>query len=92
MTEHFLVVAYDTPSDQRRLRLVKVLAGYGVRVNYSVFECHLTTAAIRELREKLAAIVRSEDSVLFYGLCRHCEAKRDSLGKHRKRDDDPIFL
>jgi CRISPR-associated protein Cas2 len=88
-TEHFLVVAYDIVSDRRRARLVKVLSGYGVRVNYSVFECRLRAAAIRELKGKIAKIVTRDDSVLFYELCRHCETKVDSQGWREVPSGDP---
>ena len=38
----FWVIAYDIADDCRRSRIVKHIEKYGIRVNYSVFECMLT--------------------------------------------------
>ena len=89
--EVFLVVAYDIVSDRRRNRLFKVLKGYGVRANYSVFECRLRKRTISDLKNKVCSIInKKEDSVLFYELCRSCVAKKDSFGykgsKDKRRD------
>jgi CRISPR-associated protein Cas2 len=39
---YFVVVSYDITDDKRRVRMAKTLLGYGQRVQYSVFEAHLT--------------------------------------------------
>ena len=44
-------VAYDVSSDRERLRVEKLLLGYGFRVQKSVFECKLNKGA----RERLVA-------------------------------------
>ncbi len=36
------VVSYDIGSDKLRNKVAKVLLGYGNRVQYSVFECHIS--------------------------------------------------
>ena len=38
---HLIVVSYDIPDDRRRLRLANTLKDFGIRVQYSVFECRL---------------------------------------------------
>jgi CRISPR-associated protein Cas2 len=38
------VVTYDISIDKRRTKLSDLLEGYGVRVNYSVFEVELSEA------------------------------------------------
>jgi CRISPR-associated protein Cas2 len=80
--KQFLVVAYDIVSDRRRARLVKLLRGYGRRVNYSVFECSLKVRDIQPLKEKIAVLINpGEDSVLYYQLCRSCEEQRQVIGQ-----------
>lgn len=37
----FVVVSYDIKNDKRRRKVMKLMEGYGERVQYSVFECHL---------------------------------------------------
>lgn len=68
----FYVVTYDIPCDKRRKRVSDLLAGYGQRVQYSVFECVLTHSKYDELRHRLQKRVNlSEDSVRFYPLSAH---------------------
>lgn len=64
------VVAYDIADDQRRTRVASELENFGTRVQYSVFECHLMAAQVRELQQRLEAIiVWGEDRVRYYPLC-----------------------
>lgn len=66
------VVAYDIPCDKRRKKVSDLLEGYGQRVQYSVFECQLTQAEFKELRQRLNKIVNfGEDSLRFYPLSQH---------------------
>lgn len=65
-TQQFLVVSYDIVSDRRRRKVMKALEGFGVRVQYSVFECLLTSAQITDLQRKLKKLIEKDDSVRFY--------------------------
>lgn len=77
----FYVVAYDIRDDKRRKQVSDVLEGYGKRVQYSVFECVLTSAKFDELRSKLGKKIKlSEDSVRFYPLSRHTLKQVEILG------------
>lgn len=58
MTQRFLI-CYDIPDNARRLAVSRLLSGYGVRVQWSMFECCLTS---RELRQALAALTRLVDA------------------------------
>ena len=60
------VVAYDIPCDKRRKKISDLLEGYGQRVQYSVFECVLTTSQYNELYKRLQKKVKlSEDKMRF---------------------------
>lgn len=66
------VVTYDIPSDKRRKKVSDLLEGYGHRVQYSVFECVLTSEKYSELRRRLKKRVKpGEDCVRFYPLSGH---------------------
>ena len=41
-----VVVAYDIAYNKRRNKIAKCLEGYGIRVNYSVFECVLKPGSL----------------------------------------------
>lgn len=69
----FCVVAYDVADDKRRYRVVKVVEKYGVRINFSVFECMFTERQFEKVQEKIAGIIRSrEDTVVYYPICVNC--------------------
>jgi len=82
-----LVVTYDidtsTPRGERRLaRVAKVCEGYGVRVQYSVFECRLSEVEALHLGHKLEDVIDpAVDSVRFYHIPGSFEDLRTSIGK-----------
>jgi CRISPR-associated protein Cas2 len=77
----FYVVAYDIPDDKRRKKVADLLEGYGKRVQYSVFECLLSSDKYDELRKRLKKTVKlSEDSVRFYPLSRHTLGQVETWG------------
>lgn len=71
--ELMTVIAYDVADDRRRARLAAVLEDYGVRVQYSVFECLLDDRRLQELRRVAAAILEpAADRIAYYRLCPRC--------------------
>ncbi|WP_343405873.1 CRISPR-associated endonuclease Cas2 [Caldilinea sp.] len=77
----WLVVSYDIPNDKRRTKVMKTLAGFGQRVQYSVFECELRSADVEKLRSALQRLIDDkQDDVRIYGFCDACAAKVEMLG------------
>jgi CRISPR-associated protein Cas2 len=75
------VIAYDIPCDKRRKKVADLLEGYGQRVQYSVFECQLTTEKYEDLRRRLRKKLNlTEDSLRFYPLSRHTLSQVESWG------------
>ena len=69
----FYVISYDIPDDRRRAQLAKTLKGFGARVQYSVFEAHLTGTQFDQMKRAVANIIDSdEDSIRYYALCSAC--------------------
>ena len=67
------VISYDIPDNPRRNRLAKVLKGFGTRVQYSVFEAHLTRSQFEQMKQAVSGIIDTDaDSVRYYALCRAC--------------------
>lgn len=63
----FCVIAYDTPSDKRRARFVKILEDYGDRVQYSVFEAVLDQKLLDRMGTRLEKVLDpAEDSIRIY--------------------------
>ena len=95
-----VVVSYDVCTDthegRRRLRkLAKVCESYGVRVQYSIFECQVDPAALVNLKNKILKIIsEEEDSVRFYNLGSNWQRKISQMGikKHFDVVDDTLIL
>ena len=43
------LIVYDIEDDKRRKKISDLLEGYGVRVNYSVFEFYLSQKELNEI-------------------------------------------
>jgi len=76
------IISYDIRDDHRRDYISKILEGYGLRVQFSVFECHLTPEKLDELWQKLSESINpSDDSLRCYPLCGACVNGIKFLGK-----------
>jgi CRISPR-associated protein Cas2 len=63
------LVSYDISHPRRLRRVARILEGFGVRLQYSVFECALDERRMAMLKASLQAIVKhDEDQVLFVSL------------------------
>ena len=75
LMKNWHLIAYDI-RDPKRLRLTAtLLEGYGQRIQYSLFRCHLTSRLLQKVRWELTQILSTEDSLLIIPLCDHCAAK-----------------
>lgn len=89
----FYVVSYDIPDDRRRVNVAKTLLDFGVRVQYSVFECIMDDNAQQELLQRLARIVvEDEDKIRVYALCAKCEGRIAVLGCGEVTKDKDIYV
>jgi CRISPR-associated protein Cas2 len=70
----FHLVCFDIVDDKTRYQVVKILKGYGTRVQKSVFECpNLTEHALLKLKSDIDEVIdHGEDTVRYYPLCRAC--------------------
>jgi CRISPR-associated protein Cas2 len=69
----YIVVSYDIADDKRRNKVMNELKNYGTHVQYSVFECDLSSTQVREMKMKLRKLIKqSEDSIRYYFLCKGC--------------------
>lgn len=79
--KHVYVIAYDIVCDKKRRKVADILQDYGLRMQKSVFECALDAKALKELTQKLSAVIDpKQDSVLFYMLCKGCMKQHRFLG------------
>ena len=67
--KRWYLVAYDIREERRLKRVAKILEGYGSRIQYSFFRCHMSERSLERLRWDLSKIVVPEDTLLFLALC-----------------------
>ncbi len=81
-----VLVSYDvvttTREGKKRLRQVaKACKDYGIRVQYSVFECNVDPAQWTVLKNRLFSIYKpEEDSLRFYFLGRNYKNRIEHFG------------
>jgi CRISPR-associated protein Cas2 len=80
--EMLTLLAYDI-SDQKRLaRVARVCEDFGVRVQYSVFECRLEEAEFTEFWLRLLSkIDEDEDRIVAYKIDARCAKETMTAGR-----------
>jgi len=88
------VISYDISDDAVRTRVAEAVDDYGVRVQYSVFECTLTGPDLSKLRGRLKRLVRDHTgaSVRFYPLCDRCSASIQALESTGEVTDEGFVI
>ncbi len=84
------IIAYDISDDRVRYRVRNILKSYGVRVQYSVFECELSGNEKLALQMRLCEELEKGDSLRWYPLCTWCRDKTILQGQGL-RPDFPDF-
>jgi CRISPR-associated protein Cas2 len=88
-----MLVCYDIPDNHRRSHVVKILKGYGRRVQKSVFECDLTSNQMQKLKDRiLKSIHMSEDSLRYYPLCGNCITKIEVINGPDLEKNQSFFI
>ncbi len=76
------VVAYDVASDARRLRLSRLMEGYGRRIQKSLFDCNLDAEQIAALTKAIAEVLNKKtDRCHVFRLCAECAQMTQRTGK-----------
>lgn len=75
------LVAYDIRDPKRLRDVAKICKDFGIRVEYSVFECDLSEPNFSMLWAFLnEAIDPDEDRILVYRICGMCVTRIKSMG------------
>ncbi len=90
------LITYDISDDKRLRNVFKLMRGFGDHLQYSVFECQLSSADLVRLRSELSEIIdHRADQVLFVNLG-PAEGRGDrvitSLGKPYSPVDAPCIV
>jgi len=82
------VVAYDITDERRLRKIATICEDYGLRVQYSVFECRLETHLFDQFwNELLATIDSATDRLVAYKVCGTCarEIRDAGLQTHQQK-------
>lgn len=93
-----VLITYDVnttdSAGKRRLRLVaRQCQNYGQRVQFSVFECLVDAAQMRQLKHRLEEVIDPEtDSLRFYYLGNEWRNSVDHVGAKKSVDMEGILI
>ena len=92
----FYLVCYDVIHDRRRSRVSRLLEGYGLRVQKSVFECVLTPDQYELLQRRFETkryLNPDEDQIRFYPMSpRHRQIVLVLGVQPQRQVDDSVFI
>lgn len=75
------LVAYDIADPQRLRKVANLCEDYGIRVEYSVFECDLDENLFNQFWQQLQDLIdEEEDRILAYRICAGCVSHINSAG------------
>jgi CRISPR-associated protein Cas2 len=75
------LVAYDITQEKRLHKVAKICEDYGVRVQYSVFECRLDESEFTDFWLKLLDVIdESEDRLVAYKIDARCAKETLTAG------------
>ncbi len=85
------LVAYDIADAKRLRKVARACEDFGLRRQFSVFFCRLSTTDLIRLRSRLYDVIDlDKDQVLFVPLCKRCAGLVEALGRpiepHDARD------
>ena len=86
----FVLIIYDIVENKRRLKLAKLLAGYGFRVQKSAFEAVITKKKYQELLKRLPSFTSPDDSIKVYKIIGKCQVV--SFGKTMDLEEEDLII
>jgi len=88
-----IIVTYDIRDATRLRHVAKCCEDWGYRVQYSVFECRLTSIQVEHFWEEIKALIDpSEDRVVAYPLHGAIQDQIRTLGTMRTIKKTPVYI
>lgn len=89
--KEFVLIIYDIVDNRKRVKLAKLLSGYGKRVQKSAFEAMLTTQRYNKLIEEISRYIdKTEDNVRIYKITG--KGKVTSWGEVPEFDEEIVLI
>lgn len=75
-------ISYDIANSKRLSRVSRLLQNFGIRIQYSFFECEMEKSQLEVLKEALLKIInKKQDSIRIYPICEDCIRETSTLGE-----------
>ena len=85
------LICYDISDDKRLRKVFKTMRGWGDHIQFSIFECQLTSTDLVRLRTELSSIIHHDDDQVLFVVLGPAEGRGDrvitALGKPYTRVD-----
>jgi len=70
------MICYDITDPKRLRKTAKILEDFGIRVQYSFFQCEMRKEKLEELKRNILDVIDLEtDNFFIYPLCEDCSRK-----------------
>lgn len=86
------LISFDIREPKRYRKVIKVLKGYAIRIQYSVFRARLDDRETERLRWELSVVMAKEDALLIVDLCPHCATRVISKNQVEDWTDEPALV
>ena len=86
----FVLIIYDITDNKKRLKLSKMLLGYGFRIQKSAFEAIISKRKCRELLERLPAYASAADSIRVYKIIGKGQVA--SFGRKEENTNEDVII
>lgn len=88
------MICYDIANPKRLKRTAKILENFGIRAQYSFFQCEISHKMLNNLIGKILEVIDTDYDYLFvYPLCEECSQKAitDGMGSLIKLESFTIL-
>ncbi len=90
------LICYDISDDKRLRRVFKTMRAWGDHLQFSVFECQLTSADLARLKAELHDIIHHKEDQVLFVMLGPAEGRGDrvitALGQPYSRLDAPCII
>lgn len=83
----FVLIIYDITDNKKRLKLSKLLLGYGFRIQKSAFEAVITKKKYKELLSRLPSFAGTDDSIRVYKIIGKGQVTAFGKAEEEKTED-----
>lgn len=70
MNKKLYLIIYDITDNKRRRKVSKILEKYGIRIQFSAFECELNEQKKKRIINLFEKIIKKDDSIRIYSLAK----------------------